>query len=221
MSSKTPPLRIHIAMLNSLRAIDILGGGKLLVSQIHGQYSRGLATNRSPINATVLRDHLQSLTELYSISWKAKGRVDWLTVQQILNDLEKEGCPDVFLESITIERQWIKYSSYTMQNEEIHVPFMFHPHPFKPSVFHRLKSKLPSYGLWSKMKELRADLSTTLDEQTKKRWRDILLINIPNPTLENQEIRQLWTNVSCCIILKESKGKFMLMEVEEFRGVGV
>jgi hypothetical protein len=215
MSSKTPPLRIHVAMLNSLRAIDMLHGEKLLVSQIHGQYSRGLATDRAPINATVLRDHLQSLTELYSISWKAKGRVDWLTVQQILSDLEKEGCPDVFLESITIERQWIKYSSYTMQNEEIYVPFIFHPHPFKPSVFHRLKSELPSYRLYSKMKELRATLSTELDDQTKKRWRDILLVNYPHQTLENQEIRQLWANESCCILLKESQGKFMLMEVEE------
>jgi hypothetical protein len=221
MSFKIAPLRLHVAMLNSLRAIAMLGCGKLSVSQIQGQYSRGLAITRTSPSSQTLKDHFQSLSEMYSISWKAKGRFEWLTIEDILKGLEDDGCPDAFLESITIERPWIKSNAYTLQDEEIHVPFMFRPHPFKPSVFHRLKSELPSYRLYSKMKEMRAKLSTDLDEQTKKRWRDILLVNIPHPTLENQEIRHLWANVSCCILLKESKGKFMLMEVEELRGVGV
>jgi len=221
MSSRTPPLRLHIAMLNSLRAIDMLGGGKLPVSQIKGQYSRALTSTRFSTNSQVLNDHFQTLSEMYSISWKAEGRFEWLTVEKILEGLEKDGCPDGFLESITVERPWIKSNEYTLQNEEIHVPFMFHAHPFKPSVFHRLKSEVPSYRLYSRMKELRAILSKDLDEETKKRWRDILLLNYPHESLSNQEIRQLWRNEPCCIVLKESKGKFTLMEVDESREVGV
>lgn len=215
MSSKTAPARIHVAMLNSLRAIEMLGGGKLKVSAIRGKFSRNVATVRA--TEGMLHRYYQRLGEMYSIRWKADGGANWLTVSQILRQLEEQGCPDVFIESITIELPWVKYSEHTLENQETWVPFVFHPHPFKPSVWNRLKGRMPSFVLYARIKEIRKILGADLDNETRKRWRDVLLINYPHESLSNQEIRQIWAKEPCCILLKESKGKFTLMEVAESR----
>lgn len=217
MSSKTRPLRLHIALLNSLRSIDILGGGQLKVTELHGQFSRNIETHDAPFSSSVVHNHLHRLSEIYFISWKSKGNGEAKTVSEIVKELEKDGCPDVFLKSLTIIRPWTKYTEYLMENVETNKSFTFHPHPFKPSVFSRLKGRMPSLRLYSRMKELRKILSVDLDDDTKKRWRDILLVNYPHQSFSNQEIRQLWGSEPCCILLKESKGKFTLMEVEESR----
>jgi len=204
-------------MLNSLRAIDMMGGTNLKLTQLQGQFSRAIETQRLERLSPFLHDHWRTLTEMYSINWKAKGDGYAETVSTILQNLEQEGCPDIFLSSMTVILPWTRYEPYTFENREILVPFVFHPHPFKPSVFNRLKGRMPSFRLYSRMKELRKILSVDLDEETKKRWRDILLVNYPHESLTNQEIRQMWTNKGCCILLKESKGSFTFMEVDETR----
>lgn len=202
-------------MLNSLRAIEMLGGKDNKVAQIEGQFSRNLSTQRSIVHSQFLHDHVQSFNEMYSVSWKAKGDKENKSISDILKSLEKEGCPDVFLKSITLNKPWVLYDQTLLENRQVFVPFIFHAHPFKPSVFARLKGRMPSFPLYSRMREIRKILSTELDDETKKRWRDILLINYPHESLTNQDVCQIWQHDSCCILLKESRGKFDLMEIDE------
>jgi len=217
MSSKMPPKRLHVAMLNSLRAISMLGGGKLNVIKIAGQYSRTITHDNIPAHSRFVSSHLRSLNEMFSIRWSAKGDKEAGTVDEILTTLEKDGCPELFVQTMTIIKPWSMYNDYTMETEEVNIPFVFHPHPFKPSVFSRLKGRMPSLQLYARMKEIRKILSAELDDETKKRWRDILLINYPHEKIGNQETRQLWGNEPYCFLLKESKGKFTFMEVDESR----
>ena len=205
-------------MLNSLRAVEMLGGAKNKVLAITGQYSRAISSNRIESACCLVNDHLQTLTELYSINWKAQGDQESQTIEAILKLLEIEGCPDLFLKSITVLKPWTIYDTNLLQDRQTNIPFIFHPHPFKPSVFERLKGRMPSFPLYSRMKEIRKNLSVDLDEETKKRWRDILLINYPHKSLTNEEIRNIWKADPSVILLKESKGKFDFMEIDESKG---
>jgi len=197
----------------------MLGGGHLKVSEIDGQFSRSIHIERLPTVSRFLRDHLNNLTEMYPVHWKAEGDRDVQTISQILQDLlEKDGCPDVFLTRLTILVPWIIFDNYAMENREILLPFIYEPHPFKPSTWRRLKSnRFPSFPLYVRFQELRKRLSKDLDDETRKRWRDIILMNKPQKELSNQEIEQIFRNQPWCILLKESKGKFTLMEVDESR----
>mgnify|MGYP001609457042 CR=1 FL=1 len=155
MSSKQAPLRNNVAMLNSLRALEMLEGDKNKVIEIQGQFSRNIQTNEIPYTSPFIKEHWHNLSELYAIRWKAKGDDNAQTVSEILKSLEKEACPDIFLKSITIIKPWMTYDNSTMEKREINVTFIFHPHPFKPSVFNRLKGRMPSFALYSRMKEIR------------------------------------------------------------------
>jgi len=218
MSSKTLPARLHVAMLNSLRAIEMMGGHDLLLTQIDARYSKTIGkAQHIPCQMDSLYQ-IDRLDKMFQYNWKAKGNKDAQRVSNILQELAKDGCPDMFIKTMTVILPWTRYEPYTLENREIFIPFIFHPHPFKPSVFNRLKGRMPSFQLYSRMKEIRRILSADLDEETKKRWRDILLVNYPHESLTNQEIRQMWTNKGCCMLLKESKGSFTLMEVDETRG---
>jgi hypothetical protein len=63
---------------------------------------------------------------------------------------------------------------------------------------------------------IRRELTKDLDKETKKRWRDTLLLNRPHEELENQEIRAFWQTKHYALLLKESKGKFTLMDLGEW-----
>lgn len=197
----------------------MLGGGNVKVIGIDGQFSRNINTQRLSFASRFLKDHINSLVEMYPIHWKANGDREAVTVSQILKELEKDGCPDVFLKTLTIIIPWTIFSEYTMKNKQINYVFTFHPHTFRPSMWSRLKSRIPSFPLFVRLKELRKLLSSELDDETKKRWRDTLLINYPHESLSNQEIRQIFANQPWCILLKESRGRFTLMEISESREV--
>jgi len=193
----------------------MLGGTELKVTQLQGQFSRNLEMQRIEPQSMFVRDHWHTLTEMYSISWKAKGDDYGKTVAEILKDAEEDGCPDIILKSLVILRPYQMYDATNLKNVDINVPFTFHPHPFKPSVFQRLKSSTPSLSLYSRIKELRRIHSAELDDVTKKRWRDILLINDPHETWSNEDIRAMWSTPSYRLLLRETKGSFSLMEVDE------
>lgn len=215
MNSNTPPRRTHVAMLNSLRAIDMMGGNDLKVTDIRGQFSRTTFTQKLPMTSQFAQSHIQRLNEIYFLGWKAKGDSYAKTIGEIVTEIEKDNIPEIFLKSLTVIMPWSSYNDYTLEKTDGYIPFIFHPHPFKPNTWKRLKSTMPSLSLWSRMKELRKILSVDLDEETKKRWRDILLINYPRQTLTNQEIVNIWHTIPCAMLLKESKGNFSLMEVAE------
>lgn len=196
----------------------MLGGGKEKVVQLKGNFSRQIEEENILCKAEYLRRRTR-LTEKYEVDWKAKGDREAKLVDVILSQLERDGCPDLFLSSFAVNKQWETFDNYKLKNITINVHWEFYPHPFKPSTFHRLKGRMPSFQLYSRMKELRKILSTDLDKETRKRWRDILLINYPHEQFSNQEIRQIWKNCPWILLLKESRGKFVFMEVDESKEV--
>lgn len=217
MSSKQP-LRLHVAMLNSVRAIQMLGGGKLLVSEFKGRFSKAVRAFNEPAKSQFIRSILTTLDRAVHFNWSAKAVKDAVTVNKILEDIAKDECPDIFLESIRIERGYIQHSSYTMEDETLWVPFDFHSHPFKPSTFKRLKGEMPSYRLYKKMQQIRRELKSELDKETQKRWRDILLLNKPHESLSNQDVINLWQNHQCVLLLKETRRGYEFMNLNELRG---
>jgi len=203
-------------MLKSLRAIEMMGGGNLKLTRLEGQFSRNLDIQHREVTSPFLRDHMVKLSEYFPLRLKAEADKDAKTVSQILKSVEEDGCPDVFITSAVALRPYSVYDQAKFKNRKINIPFIFHTHPFSPSVWKRLKSKtFPSFGTYLRLKEIIKNLSEDLDEDTKKRFRGNLLLNYPHQELSNQDIRAMWQNEPYAILFKERKGKFDLMEIEE------
>lgn len=194
------------------------GGGKEILGHIKGGFSRNLWTRATTPKSRFLQPILNKLGESILIDWKMTGLKDAPTVDSFLKDISKDGIPDIFLSEITFEIPWTQYNTYTMHNEDTWIDWNFTPYNFKPGVWQALKAELfPAKALFNQFKTIRKELVKDLDEQTKKRWRDTLLLNKPHDELENQEIRVFWQNKAYALLLKEAKGTFSLMDLGEWR----
>lgn len=215
LQSRIEPKKVHVAMLNSLQSIYLMGGGSLKITRIGGHFSKTLFNQQMPITSQIGRIHMQKLDEMYTARWKAKGYNYAITIEEAVKQLEKEGISDLFLNSLSIIIPYTRTDESTLENIEGYVQFNFKPHPFKPSTFKRLKGQMPSYQLYAKMKELREELSQELTDATRKRWRDILLVNDPIPYLSKDEVIGIWHDIPCAFLLRENSGTFTLMELGE------
>lgn len=215
MSSKQTPKRYHIALLNSLRAIYTMGGAKLKVTAIHGQFSKTVFSEPLPFKSEFANYHIQRLNKMYTVQWKAKGDGYAKEIEEIIRQTEMDAISDIFLKSLTIIKPYSSFDTNEMKTKPDFAQFVFYPHPFKKGVFKRLKGRMPSQSLYKKMMEMRK--LSDLDKETKKRWRDVLLLNRPHKNLSNQEIINIWHNEPSVLILKESKGNFELMEIAELK----
>ena len=215
MNSNQTPKRYHIALLNSLRAIYMMGGAKLKVTAIAGQFSKTVFSDKLPFKSKFANYYIQRLDKMYTVQWKAQGDGYAKEVEEIIQQTEMDLIPDIFLKSLTIIKPYSRFDTTEMETKPDFAQFVFYPHPFKKGVFKRLKGRMPSQSLYKKMKEMRK--RSDLDKETKKRWRDILLLNRPPQNLSNQEIINIWHNELAALILKESKGNFELMEIAELK----
>lgn len=215
MSSKQTPKRYHVALLSSLRAIYMMGGEHFKVNAITGRFSKTVFADKLPFRSEFANYYMQRLDRQYLVRWKAQGDGYARTVKNIIEQTELDGIPDVFISELTLIKPYSRFDVATQETVDYNVPFIFTPHPFKKGLFKRLKGRMPSYELYKKMVEMRNEAD--LDEETRKRWRGILLLNTPVEMLSNQEIVSLWFNESAALLLKETKGKFELMEVSEIK----
>lgn len=214
---KQKPYRLHAAAFNSLRTIQALGGGSEIVVMLKGGFSRTIKTAQQKRKSEFIKTILNRVGEEVTVDWHAKGWINAKTVDEILMSVyKKDGIPDVLLRQITFAIAWIQYSDYTMKNETMHTEWAFNPFNFKPGVWKSLKaSDYPGKRLYDKYVAVRNELRSTLDDETKKRWRDTLLMNKPHKAFSNQEVRQIWTHKPWVLVLKETRGKFELMDLGE------
>ena len=214
---KETPYKLHAAIFNSLRTLDILGASDVHVMALDGQFSRNLQTTTRKTRSRFIREDLVRMNEMCVVRWRTDALRTAATVRQILEVVyEKDGIPDVMLKKITFAMPWTKYNSYSDKNEDIWIEWVFNPYTFRKGVWKRLKAvAFPGQRLYERYAALRKEMSKNLSEETAKRWRDTLMMNKPNPKLDNQEIRQIWGNKPWALILKETRGSFDLMNVTE------
>ena len=215
MNSKQIPRQHHIALLNSIDAINLMGGENLKVTRIDGQFSKTVFSEPLPYRSEFADYYMQRLDKMYILSWKAKGDAYAKSIGEIVEQTRLDGIPDVFLKRLTIIQPYNEFDELTHETVNCFSQFDFHPHPFKRGVFKRLKSRMPSQKIYEKMVEMRN--REDLDEATKKRWRGVLLLNTPPKNLSNQELYNIWHNEPAALILKESRGRFELMEIAEVK----
>lgn len=221
MTSKQEPYKLHAAIFPSLAAITATDGESMLVTNIEGSYSKLLHTDFSQTKSKFIKQVANHLTKFFVISWKNEQSGDAVTAREILRDLKLNGVQDVILQKITFAIPWTQFNNSTLQNESFYEPWTFKPQTFRKGIWKRLKAldNYPGKELYEKYCRIKEDLAESLDQSTRKRWRDAILMNDPkeHANLDNAEFRSFWTGKRCALILKESRGKFDLMDLGEWR----
>jgi len=214
MSSKTEPLRLHVALFNSLRTIKEGGGGKERVTALRGSFSQSVYNRELPVKSRFVRELFSSLSEVASVRWIGEAT----TIDEVLEDLERDGVPDLSIENIEFAVPWTEWNQNTLRNEMTWLSWRFFPYTFRRGIWERLKAEVfPSQATYQRFKEARKEIGENVNESTRKRWRDALLLNQPKRDLSNQEIRQIWSAKPYALLLKESRGDFSLMDLGEFK----
>jgi hypothetical protein len=213
------PFTLHVALFPSLSAIVMSDGGDMLVTQIRGAYSKTLSKDQQVPKSKIIKNLLTNFNKFAIIDWKVEQTGKPIPLKEILRDLKLSGIPDIIIEKITFAISWTQYNNYTMQNEEIMKPWSFKPYTFRKGIWKRLKAleNFPAKRLYEKYRSAKEALVEDLDEATRKRWRDTILLNEPHPELDNGEIRSMWMGKKFALILKESRGHFDLMDIGEWR----
>ena len=221
---------LHVAIFPSLQVINVLDGGNMLVTDIEGSFSRNVYSKFVEPHSRFIATFLNKFYERAIISWRADKDKDGkpVTVKVILDDLAKDGVTDVALKRITFVIPYMTYDNYTMENRLKYVPWTFRPFTFRPLVWERLKaSTFPCKELYRKwISEKRAFIKDKSKDEVQikskikeiiKRWRDVILFNEPHPELDDADIFSMWQGRKFAVILKESRGKFDLMDLGEFK----
>jgi len=219
MTSKQEPYRLHVAIFPSISAIAIGDGADMLISRIRGKYSKSLSTDAQMPQTKFARSIITKFEKFAEIDWKVEQIGKPVPLKEVLRDLKLNGIPDAIIQEITFLIPWVEYNNYTMQNETIMKEWKFNPYTFRKGIWKRLKAldNFPAKKLYEKYRNIKEMLVEDLDEITRKRWRDTILLNEPHPELENNEIRTMWIGKKFALILKESRGTFELMDIGEWR----
>jgi len=212
--------KLHVAIFPSLQAINLVGGGDLLIKAIEGSFSRNIKGYMLPHKSKFVKTLYDKFYERAIIAWKASQDKNGLpvTVKEFLKDIAKDGIPDVMIKEVTFVVPYTTYDRYTMQNQTFYKEWTFRPYTFRKTVWERLKAKdFPSKQLYLKILEIKRNLKKELNPDTYKRWRDVLLFNEPHPELDNNDIRSIWMGRPFALLLKETRGKFELMDLGELK----
>lgn len=216
---KQEPYRLHAAIFNSLRTLDGLGANNELVLSVEGHYSRNLQSAQKKTGSPFIDSVMVNMTEMVQVRWHCDCVQNAVTVREILDNVYNiDGIPDVILQKITFAMPHTFYNSNNYRTEKSWLEWVFSPYTFRRGIWERLKAtEFPGQKLYIRYTLLRKELSKTLDKETAKRWRDTLMMNRPNPSLDNDEIRGIWSNKQWALLLKETTGNFDLMNMSESR----
>lgn len=216
---KEEAYRLHAAIFNSLRTLDALGANNELIMGVEGHYSRNLQSTQKKTSSHFIKEVLVNMTELVHVRWKCDCVNECVTVRELLDNIyNHDGVPDLILKKITFAIPYTYYSNYAMKNEKSYLTWTFFPYTFRKGLWERLKAiEFPGQKLYARFVLLRKEMSKSMDRETAKRWRDTLMMNKPNPKLDNQEIRNVWGDRRWALLLKETRGNFDLMNMSESR----
>ena len=212
-------LSLHVALFPSISAIVMTDGGEMSVTRIKATYSKTLSRDDQTPNSKIIKYLMTNFNKFATVDWRVDETGKPLQLKEILRDLKLNGIPDMIIEEITFAIPWVEYNNYTMQNENMMKPWTFKPYTFRKGIWKRLKAldNFPAKRLYEKYCSAKEALVEDLDEATRKRWRDTILLNEPHPELDNSEIRGMWMSKKFALILKESRGHFDLMDIGEWR----
>jgi len=214
------PYKLHVAIFPSLQVINAAQGSDMLITRIEGSFSRNLYSRFIEPHSKFVVTFLNKLYERAIISWRADKDKDGkpVTVKDMLKDLAKDGIIDVAINNITFTIPYVAHDNYTMKNQQFWKEWTFRPYTFRPKVWHRLKAeKFPCKELYHRWITTKREYKNTMKVDIFKRWKDVILFNEPHPELDNDDIRSFWLGRKFAIILKETRGKFDLMDLGELK----
>ena len=213
------PFRLHVAIFPSVSAIASSDGQDMLVTRIRASYSKTLSKDKQAPQGKIVRYITTTFNKFAIADWKVEETGKPISLRQILKEFKLNAIPDMIIEAITFVIPFVEYSNYSMKNENVMKEWKFVPYTFRKGIWKRLKAldNFPAKKLYEKYCNTKETLVEDLDDATKKRWRDTILLNEPHPELDNAEIRSMWIGKKFALILKESRGNFELMDIGEWR----
>ena len=218
MSSNQKPSRLHVAIFPSIITLNRTGAGKHKVTKIRAHFSKALHRDLQKLEGSIFKQILTEFRKIAIVDWNVETTGQALTLEQIADEIKRNNIPDMVLDNITFTVPYLRYNGNTFKNETFHTEWTFKPYTFRKGVWNRLKAiNFPAKKLYEEYVRIKRDLTENLSKVTRKRWRDTILMNQPHDELTNQEIRSIWQGEPFVLILKESRGRFDLMDMGEWR----